>query len=326
MTTPLLIGIPSKGRLQEQAQNFLARAGLHIEQARGGRDYRGIIKSLENIEILYLSASDITRELGLGAIHFGISGLDLVVEQWGENTPKISSLQPLGFGYANLIVAVPESWVDVHTMMDIDDVATRFRITHGRRMRVATKYVNATRAFFDRHNIIDYLIVESGGATEAAPAAGNADIIVDITTTGSTLRANALKTIDDGLILASEAQLFMSQMATWNSAQKETASQLLRRLAAEREANLHTELRVEPPLMGDHDELLKCYQATSIRRRDETPRLTSVLVSKKHAAPLATALLEKGAERVVARDVASVFEREPALLQRFLTRLATEAS
>ena len=124
-------------------------------------------------------------------------------------------LAPLGFGRADVVVAVPELWIDVWTMEDLDDVAAGFRARHGRRLRIASKYWNLTQGFFAAHGIALYRVVESLGATEGAPAAGTADAIVDITTTGATLAANHLKVLEDGVILRSEAQLAMSKVAAW---------------------------------------------------------------------------------------------------------------
>ena len=163
----------------------------------------------------FLSAAEIARELAAGTIHLGITGEDLLRETVPGLEERVALLAPLGFGRADVVVAVPEPWIDVWTMEDLDDVAAGFRARHGRRLRIATKYWNLTQGFFAGHGIALYRIVESLGATEGAPAAGTADAIVDITTTGATLAANHLKVLDDGLILRSEAQLAMSRQAAW---------------------------------------------------------------------------------------------------------------
>jgi ATP phosphoribosyltransferase len=149
----------------------------------------------------------------------------------------------LGFGFANVVVAVPQAWIDVRNMADLDDVATAFRLKHERKMRLATKYANLTRDFFAAHGIVDYRIVESAGATEGAPAAGTAEMIVDITTTGATLAANALKVIDDGVILRSQANLVAARAAAWTDAQRDTARLLLDRIAAQKRAEAFCEVR-----------------------------------------------------------------------------------
>ena len=163
----------------------------------------------------YLSAAEIASALAQGAVHLGITGEDLVREMIPDADKRVVLIEGLGFGYANVVVAVPQAWIDVRSMADLDDVATAFRLRHDRKMRVATKYVNLTRDFFSEHGIADYRIVESSGATEGAPAAGTAELIVDITTTGATLAANGLKVIDDGVILRSQANLVAARGADW---------------------------------------------------------------------------------------------------------------
>ena len=207
MSAPLLLAIPSKGRLQQNAEAFFARSGLELVKPRGARDYRGAIAGFDGVEIAYLSAAEITAQLAQGAVHLGVTGEDLVREMIPDADRQVVFIDRLGFGFANVVVAVPQAWIDVRSMADLDDVATAFRLKHERKMRLATKYANLTRAFFAEHGVVDYRIVESSGATEAAPAAGTAEMIVDITTTGATLAANGLKVIEDGVILRSQANL-----------------------------------------------------------------------------------------------------------------------
>ena len=164
-------------------------------------------------------------------------------EEIADPESKVELLAPLGFGHANVVVAVPQAWIDVRAMADLADVADGFRARHGRGMRVATKYVNTTRRFFAEHGVSDYRIVESSGATEGAPAAGSADLIVDITTTGATLAANALKVLDDGVILRSQANLVASLTAPWSETAREAARVILSRIAAEEAARTTREVR-----------------------------------------------------------------------------------
>jgi ATP phosphoribosyltransferase len=229
MNGALILALPSKGRLREEAEALFAGAGLPVEK-RGGRNYRGRMAGLENIEVAFFSAAEIARELAAGAIHLGITGEDLLRETVPGMEERIALLAPLGFGRADVVVAVPEIWIDVWTMEDLDDVAASFRARHGRRLRIASKYWNLTQSFFAAHGIALYRVVESLGATEGAPAAGTADAIVDITTTGATLAANHLKVLEDGLVLRSEAQLAMSKAMIWGDAQKQAATELLQRL------------------------------------------------------------------------------------------------
>jgi ATP phosphoribosyltransferase len=243
MTAPLVLAVPAKGRLQENAEAFFARAGLTLVKPRGARDYRGEVTGLAGVEIAYLSASEITGQLAAGAVHLGVTGEDLVREMMPDADTRVVLIEGLGFGFANVVVAVPQAWIDVRTMADVDDVATAFRHHHGRRMRVATKYVNLTRRFFSAQGVIDYRIVESSGATEGAPAAGTAEMIVDITTTGTTLAANGLKIVEDGTMLRSQANLVAARGADWNDEARELARVILDRIAAQARARAFREVR-----------------------------------------------------------------------------------
>lgn len=205
--TVLVLGIPSKGRLMEATEALLGKAGFAL--SRGGTDrlYRGRLCGVEGIEVAFLSASEIAGSLKDGKIDLGVTGEDLLRETLAPDDTRVDVLQRLGFGPANVVVAVPQSWFDVARMSDLDEVSEGFYERHGRRLRIATKYLNLTRRFFAGKGVTGYRIVESLGATEGAPAAGTAEAIVDITTTGSTLAANHLKILDDGIILKSEAVL-----------------------------------------------------------------------------------------------------------------------
>jgi len=203
----LVIALPSKGRLMEKAQALFARAGYDISRIGHERGYRGAIDGLENAEVAFLSASEIAHHLREGKIDLGVTGEDLLRENIARLEETAQILTPLGFGHADVVVAVPESWLDCATMADLEEISEEFHARHGRRMRVATKYLRLTRRFFARHGVTGYRTVVSLGATEGAPAAGMAELIVDITSTGSTLRANHLKVLDDGVILRSQAVL-----------------------------------------------------------------------------------------------------------------------
>ncbi|WP_336809613.1 ATP phosphoribosyltransferase [Bosea sp. MMO-172] len=248
---PLVLAVPSKGRLQENATAFFGRAGLKFVKSRGERDYRGSIAGVDGAEVAFLSASEIVAQLSSGAAHIGITGEDLVREQLSDADAAVEMLTPLGFGHANVVVAVPQAWIDVRNMADLDDVASAMRARHGKKLRVATKYVNLTRRFFAQHGLADYRIVESLGATEGAPAAGTAEIVVDITTTGATLSANALKVLDDGVMLASEANLVASMQAPWGERAKAAAKTILSRIAAEEEGRTLREVRARLDLAPD---------------------------------------------------------------------------
>ncbi len=228
--TSLIIAIPSKGRLQEQTLDYLADAGMKLAQSGGARDYTARLSGAANVTVSLLSAAEIADELISGRVHMGVTGEDLLAEHGAGGNVLV--IERLGFGRADVVVAVPRSWIDVSTMADLDDVAAAFHARHHRKLRVATKFVTLARRFFADHGIADYRIIESLGATEGAPAAGTAEVIVDITTTGATLTANELKILDDGTILKSEAALTASLKANWSPAVREAARSILDRIGA----------------------------------------------------------------------------------------------
>ena len=225
-TSQLIIAVPSKGRLKEQVEDWLADCGLALRTAGGARGYSASLDGFDDVQVRLASASDIASQLHDGEVHVGVTGEDLLRET-ANGQAGVLLLTPLGFGRADLVVAAPRSWVDVETMADVDDVAHLYLARTGRRLRVATKYLAQTRAFFARHGIADYRLVESGGATEGAPAAGAAELVVDITTTGATLAANGLKVLADGLILKSQAHLAAAVAADWTEANLATCRRLL---------------------------------------------------------------------------------------------------
>ena len=319
----LVVGVPSKGRLQENAHAFFGRAGMSLTQLRGGRDYRGTIPELAGVEVAYLSAAEITTHLAQGTVHLGVTGEDLVCEMIPDADERVLLLDGLGFGYANVVVAVPQAWIDVRTMHDLDDVATAFHAKRGRRMRVATKYVNLTRTFFARHGIVDYRIVESLGATEGAPATGAAELIVDITTTGTTLAANGLKVVNDGVILRSQANLVASLKANWGKAERAVARALLDRVAAERAAWTLREVRSR--FKGADAELVAeakgRFGAIAPLGGPTSSGMLTLLAQPDAVHELAIFLRERGAETVMVAVPEYVFARENSLYQALVARL-----
>lgn len=320
---PLVLAVPSKGRLQENATAFFGRAGLSFVQARGSREYRAAIAGLDGAEVAFLSASEIVSQLASGAAHLGITGEDLVREQMADADANVELLTPLGFGHANVVVAVPQAWIDVRSMADLDDVAAGMRARHGRKLRVATKYVNLTRRFFASHGLGDYRIVESLGATEGAPAAGSAEIVVDITTTGSTLAANALKVLDDGVILQSEANLVASVRAPWSPRAREAAKAILSRIAAEEEARSVREVRavlhaVSPQRLGEIAQRLDARLPFGAAGESG---VVTLHCPRKAVFPLVEALTAAGADDISVRSLDYVFRRSNPLIERLLARI-----
>ena len=227
----LILAVPSKGRLEENAAALFDKAGIKLKRA-GARGYTGAVKGIDNIEVQYLSASEIAARLADGSIHFGITGEDLLREEVPDLESAVQLVLPLGFGRADVVVAIPDGWVDVRSMADLAEVAGDFRSQHGKRLRVATKYTQIAGAFFARHGLVDFVMVQSFGATEAAPNSGAAEAIVDITSTGATLVANGLRVPDDGVMLKSEASLAAAVRADWSGEARAASKRLLARLAA----------------------------------------------------------------------------------------------
>lgn len=228
----LILALPSKGRMMDDSAGVFAAVGLPIIKAQSARGYQGDMPAMPEVEIQYVSASEIAGRLRAGSVHLGITGDDLVAELSVERDGRVVSARKLGFGRADVVVAVPTAWLDVSRMADLETMGLAFRRRHGRRIRVATKYLNSTRRFFSAEGIASYRIVESLGATEGAPAAGLAELIVDITSTGATLKANGLKILEDGVILRSEANVFVSEAARWSNGLLGVRDTLLQRLAS----------------------------------------------------------------------------------------------
>lgn len=227
MSDPLILAIPSKGRLKDQCEAWLAGLGYTLVASGGGRGYSASLDGLPGVSVQLLSASSIAGALDSGEAHLGVTGEDLLRERGEDVDARVTLLRPLGFGRADVVVAAPQAWVDVETMADVDEIAHDYLARTGGRLRVATKYTVLTRSFFAAHGVVDYRIVASAGATEGAPAAGAAELIVDITSTGATLVANNLKILSDGVILRSEAQLAASRTIRWSKSQLDAASALL---------------------------------------------------------------------------------------------------
>jgi ATP phosphoribosyltransferase len=230
MSEMITLAVPSKGRLKEQFDIFLGKAGIALKQTAGARGYRATVEGHPGIDVMLLSSSEIAASIAGGDVHLGVTGEDLIREAVPELEGRVTLLKPLGFGFADVVVAVPRSWIDVSTMADLDDICAAYAVRYKKRLRIATKYAQLTRSFFAHAGISDYRIVPSAGATEGAPTAGTAEAIVDITTSGATLKANGLKILDDGVILKSQAQLAMSLAADWNPQRRAIAAAFLKPL------------------------------------------------------------------------------------------------
>tara|TARA_Y100000589_G_scaffold194803_1_gene184226 strand:+ start:1835 stop:2521 length:687 start_codon:yes stop_codon:yes gene_type:complete len=205
------LGIPSKGRLKKQVEKFFFEKGLELVKVGTSREYLAEFKEEKKIQIILLAASDIPLEIKKGNLDIGITGRDLIFEKILDWQKWVVELQQLGFGNADLVIGVPQFWIDVNHLDDLDEVAYFFRKKYSRCLRIATKYQNITREFLIDKQVTNFEIIESQGATEGAIVNGIADVVVDITSTGETLKQNKLKTIEDGILLESFAAIFMNK-------------------------------------------------------------------------------------------------------------------
>jgi ATP phosphoribosyltransferase len=227
------LGVPSKGRLMEKTFDWFGARGISLARSGSDREYAGRVEGIEGVELVLLSAGEIPRELSAGRIHLGVTGTDLVREKLGQWEQQVQEIAGLGFGGADLILAVPHCWVDVETLDDLDAVAAAFRKEHGFRLRIATKYHRLVREFLREAGVADYQLVDSQGATEGTIKNLTAEAVADITSTGETLRANHLKILSDGLMLKSQATLFRARKAPMDDAERATMGRLLTQLNVE---------------------------------------------------------------------------------------------
>ncbi|MEM1139040.1 MAG: ATP phosphoribosyltransferase [Pseudomonadota bacterium] len=321
----LILGLPSKGRLMDDCLAYFAHAGLTVRRSAGGRNYGGEIKEMPDVDVRFLSAGEIASLLAEGAIHLGVTGLDLVHEKVVHPQNRVLMVDALGFGHADVVVAVPQSWIDVSAMDDLEDITLAHRRRRAQALRVATKYFNLTREFFARHGITDYRIVESAGATEGAPASGGAEIIVDITSTGATLAANKLKVLADGVIMRSEAHLTASLAAPWGDTPLEQVAEIFDRIAGRAEARGMREVRARLPA-GTGDKLtglLGYAGAVLIAAPTETATAYHVIHCPEATTyRLTVALRAAGADRVTVKWPDFVFVAGNERLDRLQGRLA----
>ena len=228
----LKLGVPSKGRLMEKTFDWFAKHDITLSRTGSDREYAGKVEGIDDVSLVLLSAGEIPRELATGRIHLGVTGTDLIHDKLPLWKDQVVSVAELGFGHADLIIAVPNAWVDVDTLDDLDATAAAFRQIHGMRLRVATKYHRLVREFLRDAGVADYALVDSQGATEGTVANETAEAIADITSTGDTLRANHLKILSDGLVLASQATLWRSRTADLDVKERNALNALLGRIEA----------------------------------------------------------------------------------------------
>ncbi len=307
----LTFAIPSKGRLKDNAEAWLRGCGFRLTQRGGERSYVAALKGLPEADVLLLSAREIAEGLLSGRLHIGVTGEDLLHEISADLDSEAAVIRKLGFGHARAVVAVPQGWLDVSSMSDLEAAAAQYREVHGRPMRVATKYLNLTRRFFATRSVGDYRLVESAGATEAAPAAGTAELVVDITTTGATLAANDLRILDDGVILESEAALTGSLKASWDEGSLATLRKLLDSVAARAEGEQLRRLEASAEIPG---ELASALGLSNLCGQ-------TALCPQASVADAARRLCDSGVGPVSVSDVEFVYSAENGIFATFLKKI-----
>ncbi len=222
----LKLGVPSKGRLMDKTFEWFAARGVTLRKSGSEREYAGAVDGIDGVDLVLLSAGEIPRELDAGRIHLGVTGSDLVREKLAGWDQRVVELARMGFGGADLVIAVPQGWIDVDTLDDLDAAAAAFRARHGFRLRIATKYHRLVRDFLRENGVADYQLVDSQGATEGTIRNETAEAVADITSTGETLRANGLKILTDGMMHSSQATLFRGRSRNWTPQQRATLKAL----------------------------------------------------------------------------------------------------
>jgi len=316
----LTLGLPSKGRLKEATEKYFKNIGLPIANSGKDRDYTAHIKGLDEVKVYFLQASEIAYRLGDGSLDMGITGYDLLAEK--EILEQTYILKKLDFGYADLVFTVPESWIDVQSIRDLDDIMFFFRRNHKMRFRIATKYINLTTQFLHKHKITNYRIIESQGATEGAPAAGVAEAVVDITSTGATLRDNNLKIIPEGLILQSQAVLAAS-LKLKNSKSLGNIQRMLSFIHAFDVASAHKMIHgaFSPSMKNDVLNCLINYKSQDI---DIGETGFTVLIHNEKLHRFCDALRATGVHLITVADCQHIFQSNNAVYDAFLGTLNNE--
>jgi ATP phosphoribosyltransferase len=224
----LRLGVPSKGRLMEQTAEWFTARGVRLRRNGESREYAGSVEGVEGVDLVLVAAAEVPGALAAGRLHLGVTGTDLMREEIADWEQVVAEVAPLGFGQADLVLAVPDAWVDVITLDDLDAVAAQFRARHGYRLRIATKYHRLVREHLRAAGVADYQLIDSLGATEGTVRNQTAEAVADITSTGETLRANHLRVLEDGLILRSQATLFAARRADWTGVEAAFAALLAR--------------------------------------------------------------------------------------------------
>jgi ATP phosphoribosyltransferase len=202
---PIRLALPSKGHLYEGIVAILQTAGYRVRRA-SDRQYEATIAGQPRFHVVFMRPSDIVVQVQEGRCSLGVTGFDVFAERSAEAEQTRIVIDDLGYAGCRLAVAVPESWIDVTHVIDLVDLSAEFKASR-KSFRVSTKYPSLTAAHFRRWGIYDYQLIDSEGALELHPSLGIADIIVDLTSSGTTLKDNRLREIEGGTVLESAACL-----------------------------------------------------------------------------------------------------------------------
>lgn len=315
----LTLGLPSKGRLKEATERYLRNIGIAVITTGGGRDYSGSLANIDGVQINFLQASEIAHRLGDGSLDLGVTGYDLLAEK--DILSSVHIFKKFDFGHASLVFAVPESWIDVQSISDLDDVMFFFRQKHQMRFRIATKYINLTTKFLREHRITNYRIIESQGATEGTPAAGVAEAVVDITSSGETLRDNHLKIIPQGgVILESQAVLASTLKRPLESSALEVLRRILDFIHAYDTAQKHKIIHgaFSP---GMKEDILNCminYKSQDIQISESG---FSALIEQQKLYRFCEALRATGVHLITVHDCQHIFQADSAAYEEFLGKM-----
>ena len=228
MSKLIKIGLPSKGRLKEESLKIFKKNKLSIKDSK--RKYLSEIKNFSTNEVIFSHAREIVERLADNSLDVGISGFDLLNESLPGIKKNIQVFSRLNFGFANLIVAVPNAWIDVQTIADLEEISFEFKDKNTRKLRIATKYPNLTNDFLLSKGLTQYKIVNSLGSTEIYPFTNQSEIITDITSSGATLKANNLRVLKDGNILKSSACILISKKSLKDKNKNKIITSLLKKL------------------------------------------------------------------------------------------------
>ena len=328
--------LPSDGELYQSTLDFLKDCGLGIRRP-SARRYTAYVPALPGIDVLFQRTADITRKVEEGSAEVGITGLDRLLEYRSDEEAVVPIIEDLGYGRCEFVLAVPDAWLDVTSVDDLADLALEFH-EKGAQLRIASKYPRLLRQYLFDRGINYFTVVAASGALEAAPTAGYADVIADITATGTTLRENRLKTLEGGTVLSSQTCVIGNPAKL---ALSPTRTRLARHLIELMEAHLQAEpyYRLTANVTGGSPEevsatILVRPQVSGLRGptvarvynvQEEDWYSVSLLVRKDQLMEAVDHLRECGGVDIAASQVSYLFRGQSDAYRNLLARSAEPA-